>query len=70
MIVITRNGKTSVYTGWREWLIWAAGFALCWMMLAAFVVLFVGAAITIGFMMLMAVPAAIVVALISGMTRR
>ena len=40
MIVITRNGKTKVYTGWREWLLLGAGLAICWLALALIAVFF------------------------------
>ena len=67
MIVIAWNGK--VYTGWRASLIMAAGVLVAWMLFALFAFLWIGAAITIGIMMLLFVPAAIVVAIVGSMMR-
>lgn len=65
MIVITRNGQTTVITGWRAWLIGAAAFvaltALFWFI--AFVML--GIAITVGAVLLIVVPIIIGLALIA-----
>ena len=68
MIVMSWNGK--VYTGWRAWLMLAAGLVVAWMMLAVFAFLWIGAAITIGIVMMLGVPALVVVALIGSMMRR
>ena len=65
MTVITRNGKTTVYTGWRAWLIGTAALIIVWL-----VFVLVGIAITVGIMVLLLVPAAIVVAVVGGMVRR
>ena len=70
MIVITRNGKATVYTGWRAWLIGAAALVVAWLVLVRLAFLWVGAAITVGVTMLLAVPALAVVALIGSMMRR
>jgi hypothetical protein len=69
MIVITRNGKTRVYTGWREWLLLAAGFVVAWLVLALMAFVFVGFAITVGVLLLLVLPAAIIVAAVSARMR-
>jgi Na+/melibiose symporter-like transporter len=70
MIIIERNGKRTVITGWRAWLIGAAVF-LCMSLLfalIAFVVL--GVTITLGAVLLIVVPVAIGVALLASVFRR
>jgi hypothetical protein len=70
MIVITRNGKTTVVTGWRAWLMGAVAFVLaCGLLfLVAFVML--GVAITVGAVLMIVVPVAIGVALIASLFPR
>lgn len=70
MIVIKWNGKSRVFTGWREWALVAAALAVFWLGLALIVVAFAGVALTIGILLMLAVPAAIVVAAASAMMRR
>ena len=70
MFVITRNGKTTVYTGWRAWLFMAVSLVVAWGLLALFVAAFVGMAITVGLLMLLLLPAAIFVLLLSGLLGR
>ena len=69
MIVITRNGKTTVITGWRAWLIGAAVFvaAIALLFVIAFVML--GVAITVGAVLLIVVPVAVGVALLASLFR-
>ncbi len=69
MIVITRNGRTTVLTGWRAWL---AGAAIC----VATVVLFsfiafvlLGVAITVWAVLLIVVPVAIGLAILASLFR-
>ncbi len=69
MIVITRNGKTTVITGWRAWLIGAAVFAGSTALLFLIVFLMAGVAITVGAVLLIVVPVAIGVALIASVFR-
>jgi hypothetical protein len=70
MIVIQKNGKTTVITGWQAWLIGAAVFvgvtALLWFI--AFIML--GVAITVGAVLMIVVPVAIGIALIASVFRR
>lgn len=70
MIVITRNGKTTVLTGWRAWLAGAGALVVAWLVLAMIAFVVVGVAITIGAILLLAIPAAIVVAFFGSMMRR
>jgi hypothetical protein len=65
MIVITRNGETTVYTGWRAWLIagLASVVAAAVVVIVAFLML--GVAITLAAFLLFVVPVAIVLALIA-----
>jgi len=70
MFVITRNGKTTVYTGWQAWLIGLAMVIAAWLFFAVVAAVFVGVAISVGIMMLLLVPALAVVALVGSMMRR
>lgn len=65
MIVITRNGKTTVITGWRAWLVGAAAFAGLTVLLFLIVFLMAGVAITVGAVLLIVVPVAVGLALIA-----
>ncbi len=69
MIVITRNGKTTVLTGWRAWLAGAVAFVAMWVILALLAFILVGVGITIGTIMLLVIPAAIGVGLIGSFFR-
>jgi len=69
MIVITRNGKTTVITGWRAWLISAAAFVGLTALLFLIVFLMAGVAVTVGAVLLIVVPVAIGVALIASVFR-
>lgn len=64
MIVISRNGRTTIITGWRAWLLSAAAFAVAWLLLIGLALIWVGASLTIGVLLLLAVPALLVVGLI------
>ena len=70
MIVITRNGKTTVITGWRAWVISAVAIAATWLVLALIVFFMIGAAVTVGLFLLLAIPAVVLVGLASGMFGR
>jgi hypothetical protein len=60
MLVIQRNGRTTVITGWRAWLLGVAAAPL--LVMIAFVAL--GIAITMGAVLLIVVPIAIGVAIL------
>lgn len=65
MIVIDRNGQRTVITGWRAWLVAAAVVAGLTAMFALFAVLLLGVAVTVGIVLLIAVPVAIIVGLVT-----
>ena len=65
MIVITRNGQTTVITGWRAWLIGAAAFAGATALFAFIAFVMLGVAITVGAVLLIVVPVAVGLALIA-----
>ena len=65
MIVITRNGQTTVITGWRAWLIGAAAFVGLTALFAFIAFVMLGIAITVGAVLLIVVPVAVGLALIA-----
>ena len=69
MIVVTRNGNTTVVTGWRAWLVGVVVFvaAMALLFVIAFVIL--GMAITVGAVLLIVVPVAVGVALLASLFR-
>ena len=70
MLVVQRNGRATVVSGWRAWLL-ALGLVLG--AVAAFFFLafvFLGIALTIGAVVLVVLPIAIGVALIGSMVGR
>ena len=70
MIVISRNGRTVVYRGWQAWLLGTVMLAAAWLIFALLAALWIGAAITIGFALLLIVPAALVAGLIASLFNR
>lgn len=70
MLVIQRNGRTIVLTGWRAWLLGALLFVGLTLLaaLVAFVVL--GVAITVGAVLLIALPVAIGIAILASLFQR
>ena len=69
MIVIQRNGKTTVVTGWRAWLLGAVAFAVTMVVLWLVFFVLLGVAITVGAVLLIAVPVVVGVALIASIFR-
>ncbi|RUP08356.1 hypothetical protein [Hyphomicrobium sp.] len=63
MIVITRNGETTVLTGWREWVLKIVIFLAAVLLFAVVAFLMLGLAVTIGAIALVLIPAAIIVGL-------
>jgi hypothetical protein len=63
-IIVTRNGRTTVITGWRAWLLGFGGMLIAWFLLALVVFALVGVAITVGLTLLLLIPAVAIVALI------
>jgi len=70
MIVITRNGETTVIDGWREWVVRAIVFLVMLLLLAVVAFLMLGLAVTLGAVLMIIIPAAIVVALLGSMFAR
>ncbi|MBS0268838.1 MAG: hypothetical protein JSS54_07650 [Proteobacteria bacterium] len=63
MIVITRNGETTVLTGWREWVVKTVILLAAVLLFAVMAFLMFGLAVTIGAIALVVIPAAIIVGL-------
>jgi hypothetical protein len=55
--VITRNGKTTVVEGWRAWFLSAGLLAGFWLLFVLVFILFIGASLTIGLLLLLLIPA-------------
>ena len=70
VIVITRNGKTTIISGWRAWVFGAGVLLGAWLALGLIVFLLVGVAITAGVVLLLLVPALTIVALLNVLMRR
>ena len=64
-IIITSKGEMRVYTGWRAWLIGAAAFVVTFVVLALFTFILLGIAASIGALLLLLVPAAIVMGVLA-----
>jgi len=70
LLVIEKNGRTTVVTGWRALLL-AVGTMLGGIAALVFLgFVFLGIALTVGTVLLVVVPAAILVALITSLFRR
>lgn len=67
MIVIRRNGQATVLTGWRAWLAGAGVFIAVAAVLWLVVFVMLGLAITIGTILLIAVPILVVVAIVASL---
>lgn len=70
MIVIQRNGKTVVLTGWRAWLVGAGALVLTWLVLAVVAFAVIGIGLTVGVILLLAIPAIIGVGLLASVFNR
>lgn len=64
MIVISRNGQTTIVTGWRAWLLGSAAIGLAWLVLAAIMFIWIGAAVTLAAVLLLAIPAVLIAAMV------
>ena len=69
-IVISSNGKTTVITGWRAWLVGSLIVAVAWLAFALVAFVLAGLAVTAGVMLMLLAPAVIVVALLGSVFRR
>jgi hypothetical protein len=70
MIVIERNGRTILVTGWRAWLLGAAAFLVTTVVLAFVFFVLLGVAITVGAVLLIVVPVLIGIALLASLFQR
>jgi hypothetical protein len=70
MIVIERNGRTTVVTGWRAWLLGAAAFLVTTLVLAFVFFVLLGIAVTVGALLLIVVPVLIGIALLASLFQR
>jgi hypothetical protein len=70
MIVIDRNGRQTVITGWRAWLIGAAVFVGLTALFAVIAVFVLGIALTLSALLLIAIPVAVGVALLASLFSR
>lgn len=69
MFVITRNGKTTVVSGWRAWAV-GAGLAVAGLVgIILFVFLLVGLTVTMAAVFLFVVPLVMVLALVTTFLR-
>jgi hypothetical protein len=69
MLVIKSKGTTSTVTGWRAWLLYAFLCVGAVVVLAAVAILLLGLTFTIAVILLLAVPLAIVGAVIAELLR-
>ena len=69
MIVITRNGRTTVLTGWRAWLAGAAICAATTILFAFIAFVLLGVAITVWAVLFIVVPVAIGIAILASLFR-
>ncbi|MCA0341719.1 MAG: hypothetical protein LCH61_01280 [Proteobacteria bacterium] len=63
IIVISRNGKSTIITGWRAWLLGIAAIVAAWLLMALVVFVWAGVAVTLGLAFVLVFPALIVAAL-------
>ena len=68
MLVISRNGRTTVLTGWRAWLAGIAIFAAATFGFFLIVFVLLGVAITVGTVLLI-VPVAVGLAILASLFR-
>jgi hypothetical protein len=67
VIVITKNGKTTIITGWRAVLIGTAAFLGTVLMLGLLAFVMLGVAVTLSALALIVLPAAVIVALLASL---
>ena len=68
-IMISRNSKTTVITGWQAWLVGALTLVAAWLTLAFLAFMLASLAVTVGVMLMLVVPAVFVVALLGSVLR-
>lgn len=67
LLVVERNGRTTVVTGWRAWLMAAVAMLTGLATLVFLAFIFFGVAIAVGAVLLIAIPAAIIVAVVTAL---
>jgi hypothetical protein len=70
VIVITRNGRTTVIRGWRAWVLGGTLLLTTWCALALIIFVLVGFAVTVGVVLLLLIPALAIVALVGWLMKR
>jgi hypothetical protein len=65
VIVLEKNGRAIVITGWRAWLVAAALMVGVSLLMALIVFVILGVAITIGAMLLIILPVVVGIAIIA-----
>jgi hypothetical protein len=61
-VVIERQGRRRELLGWRKWAIAVPGIAIAALLIAVAAVLLLGLALTVGVILMVAVPAALILA--------
>lgn len=69
MLVVSRNGKTTVITGWRAWLAGAGLGIVAAIILVPLVALLLGLTLTIAAFLLFVVPLAVAIAVLTAWLR-
>jgi hypothetical protein len=69
MLVIARNGKTTVLTGWRAWLAGCAIFAAATLLFFLIIFVLLGVAVTVGTVLLIVAPVAVGLAILASLFR-
>jgi hypothetical protein len=69
MLVVSRNGKTTVITGWRAWLVGAGLGIVAAIILVPLVALLLGLTLTIAAFFLFVVPLAVAIAVLTAWLR-
>jgi hypothetical protein len=67
MLVIQRNGRTIVVTGWRAWILGVVLFVALTLAVALIAFVALGVAITLGAVLLIAAPIAIGIAILASL---
>jgi hypothetical protein len=67
MLVIQRNGRTTVITGWRAWILGAGLFVALALILGVIAFVVLGLAITVTAVLLIVLPVAIGVAILASL---
>jgi hypothetical protein len=70
MLVIQRNGQTTVITGWRAWLLGGVALAGTALLLAAITFVMVGVAVTLGVVLMIVLPLVIGAAILASAFQR